>query len=372
MKKLLWCFLAAVYLPLSGATTDIPVAEQLEAIKQHYTKARTELMEAFERDAAAGPVPGRLAKFFADESALLDEAVAFARAHPRTEIGFSAVKWILENGRAHMLSAAADAMAVVEEQYANRPDLAPLVAALAWRLPGGHAQGMKLFEAVIAQNPDHDTRGQAALGLALLIARDLDQSERSGDRLFAAIEESRVAFERVARDYGDCPSLRPGPVSTTLRDEVARELPALTIRCGLPAPEISGSDLDGKPMTLSEFRGKVVLLVFWASWCGPCMAAVPHEKELVARFAGRPFVLVGVNGDHSRENATKAVATNQILWRSFENGPPDTGIALAWNVRGWPATYVLDDKGIIRFRQLSGPPPEDELEKLVAAVERGQ
>ena len=54
--------------------------------------------------------------------------------------------------------------------------------------------------------------------------------------------------------------------------------------------------------------GKVVVLVFWGSWCGPCMAAVPHERQLVERFKGRPFVVVGVNSDEDREKALRVVA----------------------------------------------------------------
>jgi thiol-disulfide isomerase/thioredoxin len=69
------------------------------------------------------------------------------------------------------------------------------------------------------------------------------------------------------------------------------------VSLGGPAPEVEGADLSGRAMRLSEHRGKVVLLVFWATWCGPCMGDVPHEKALVERFAGRPFVLVGVNAD---------------------------------------------------------------------------
>ena len=53
----------------------------------------------------------------------------------------------------------------------------------------------------------------------------------------------------------------------------------LNLAVGKPAPEIEGVDVDGKPLKLSDYKGKVVVLVFWGSWCGPCMAQVPHERE---------------------------------------------------------------------------------------------
>lgn len=97
-----------------------------------------------------------------------------------------------------------------------------------------------------------------------------------------------------------------------------------------------------------------MLLVFWASWCGPCVGDIPHERELVERFAGRPFVVVGVNADESLEAAAEAVRKHAVPWRSFWNGKggADGSIADAWNVRGWPTVYVLDHLGVIKHKDL--------------------
>jgi len=62
------------------------------------------------------------------------------------------------------------------------------------------------------------------------------------------------------------------------------------------APDIVSEDLDAKPLKLSARSGKVTLLVFWGSWCGPCMKLVPHEAALAKKYMGRPFQLYGVNG----------------------------------------------------------------------------
>lgn len=114
---------------------------------------------------------------------------------------------------------------------------------------------------------------------------------------------------------------------------------------GKVAPEITGEDIDGKPMKLSDYRGKVVALVFWATWCGPCMGLVPHERDLTERLKGKPFVLLGIDGDPDREQAKKVASRERMSWRSWWNGGPTGPITTLYNVEGWPTVYVLDDKG---------------------------
>lgn len=190
-----------------------------------------------------------------------------------------------------------------------------------------------------------------------------------------AATEAEGAFEAVVRDYGDCPNLRAArdaPGEGTLSAKAGNELFELRhLRIGKPAPDVAAEDLDGVRFKLSDYHGKVVLLVFWASWCSPCMAEVPHEKELVERFKGRPFVLIGVNGDEEKRNAARAVTRDQIPWRSFWNGPDRAAgsVVAAYNVRGWPTVYVIDPRGVIRAKELRDKNLDGPLEKLVAEAE---
>src|SRR5262245_27843174 len=75
---------------------------------------------------------------------------------------------------------------------------------------------------------------------------------------------------------------------------------ATTLAIGANAPDIVGEDLEGKPLRLSDFRGKVVLLAFWGTSCSPCMAEIPKERALRERYQSKPFAIVGVNSDKSR------------------------------------------------------------------------
>ena len=65
-------------------------------------------------------------------------------------------------------------------------------------------------------------------------------------------------------------------------------------------------------MKLSEYRGKAVLLSFWATWCGPCMRMIPHERDLGKRLEGKPFAIVGVNGDDDQLRATAATTEHRM------------------------------------------------------------
>ena len=93
----------------------------------------------------------------------------------------------------------------------------------------------------------------------------------------------------------------------------------------------------------------------------------PHERSLVAKFADQPFALVGVNSDQDREGLKKVLADEHITWRSFWNGgSTEGGIAGQWNVNSWPTIYVMDAKGVIRFKNVRGEELEKALETLLA------
>jgi thiol-disulfide isomerase/thioredoxin len=134
------------------------------------------------------------------------------------------------------------------------------------------------------------------------------------------------------------------------------------------APEIVGVDTDGWPMRLSEYRGKVVLLSFWATWCGPCMRLIPHERELAERLDGKLFAIVGVNGDTDEKAPMAAVAAHNITWRSFRNiRTNQPAIEEEWRVQGWPELYLIDQEGVVRERWLDWD--EQTLDEINKAID---
>jgi len=99
----------------------------------------------------------------------------------------------------------------------------------------------------------------------------------------------------------------------------------------------------------------------------------PHERSLVKKLANKPFALIGVNSDQDKAELKKAMAKENITWRSFWNGGGSEGpISTRWAVRGWPTLYLIDHKGVIRKKWVGGPGNEvmdKEIDRLVKEAE---
>jgi peroxiredoxin len=100
----------------------------------------------------------------------------------------------------------------------------------------------------------------------------------------------------------------------------------------------------------------------------------PHERSLVKAMQDKPFVLLGVNSDPSKDTLKKVIADEKMTWRSWWDGVNMSGpIATKWNVRGWPTLYVVDHKGIIRHKWVGSPTEkvlDESLNKLVKLAEQ--
>jgi len=100
----------------------------------------------------------------------------------------------------------------------------------------------------------------------------------------------------------------------------------------------------------------------------------PHERSLVEKLANKPFALVGVNSDSDREKTRQVVAEKQLNWRSFWNGGSTNGpISTEWCIGGWPTVYLIDHKGVIRWKSVGVKQEvlDAELEKLLVEAETG-
>ena len=127
-----------------------------------------------------------------------------------------------------------------------------------------------------------------------------------------------------------------------------------SLQIGMPAPDFEAMDINGKKIKLSDLKGKVVLLDFWATWCKPCIAGIPHVKELNKKYNDRnDFQIIGISLDTDLERWNKYVADENLNWINLCDGKKKEGeIVRLYNAMGIPKYYVVDKEGNIRFNAI--------------------
>jgi thiol-disulfide isomerase/thioredoxin len=136
------------------------------------------------------------------------------------------------------------------------------------------------------------------------------------------------------------------------------------------APPFAVDTLDGEHISMDDLTGKVVLIDFWATWCGPCREALPHMQQIAKKFQGQPFVVLSVSLDSDEEKWKEFVSKNQMTWLHYRDGRFTGPIATLFGVKAIPQTFTVDADGILQDQHIGDAAIEGKLKKLVArAVE---
>ena len=139
-----------------------------------------------------------------------------------------------------------------------------------------------------------------------------------------------------------------------------------TLLPGMPAPDISLPDREGLPVRLSSLRGNIVLIDFWASWCGPCRKDNPEVVKLYNRFHSKGFDIYGVSLDRDATAWVNAIASDGLVWTHVSDLKfwQSEGAA-AYGVKSIPHTVLIDREGKIIARKLRGKALESKLEEIL-------
>lgn len=137
------------------------------------------------------------------------------------------------------------------------------------------------------------------------------------------------------------------------------------------APAFTVTALDGSKFNLDEMGGRVVLIDFWATWCGPCNAELPHMKKIAKEFAGQPLVIISVSWDSDEAKWKDFIAKNEMTWVQYRDA--DHSLSNTFGINAIPHYFTIDSDGVLTAEMLGeGSDVEGKLKKLIARAKAEQ
>lgn len=229
-------------------------------------------------------------------------------------------------------------------------------------------KGITLLEEVAKKSKDESIQGRALMAMAKALTAELDNPKIKLPEAKKITTRVIDLYERIAKQYGEINFAGKG----TLGELAAKEILVLkTLSIGAKLPDVTSTDLQGKAVKISDYRGKVVVLDIWATWCPPCRAMIPHERELVKRLEKEPFVLISVSADNDQETLEKFLDKEPMPWVHWYSGPKSK-LMDDLNIRFFPTIFILDAEGVIRYRNLRGKDMDDAVDTLLEEMRQQQ
>lgn len=174
-------------------------------------------------------------------------------------------------------------------------------------------------------------------------------------------DAARAEFNAFLSQAGTASSLRERAARYAERPELAR---------ARMAPPFALTTIDGRHISMDGLAGKVVLIDFWATWCGPCREALPHVRDMAQKFQGQPFVVLSVSLDDDAAKWKDFVSKNNMTWLQYRDGKWTGPIATQFDVKAIPATFSIDADGVLEDQHVGDADIEGRLKKMIAhAVE---
>jgi thiol-disulfide isomerase/thioredoxin len=156
------------------------------------------------------------------------------------------------------------------------------------------------------------------------------------------------------------------------RDRALRYISQPELARARMAPPFAVTTTDGQRVSMDDLAGKVVLIDFWATWCGPCREALPHMREIAKKFQGQPLVVLSVSLDSDEEKWKDFVTKNEMTWLQYRDGGFTGPVAKMFGVEAIPHTFTIDADGVLQDEHIGDASIEGKLKKLVARAREPQ
>ena len=138
------------------------------------------------------------------------------------------------------------------------------------------------------------------------------------------------------------------------------------VEVGQPAPDFTLNTPEGTPLSLSSFKGKIVVIDFWASWCGPCRKENPNVVKMYQEFHPKGVDILSVSLDKEKDKWLKAIEDDGLVWNHVSDLKGwGSSVAKLYGVNGIPATVLIDKDGVIVAKNLRGPELRAAVEKMI-------
>ena len=225
--------------------------------------------------------------------------------------------------------------------------------------------GIQVFEALINDRPDarYVESCLLALGLAYDKLGKHDEADGTYQKLvhhpkYGSRSQAKLAKKILEQERTERKGELPKPPR-------AQSAPGMNSSewIGKPALDFHVTDLNGEPLSLEQYRGQVVLLDFWATWCPPCIAEIPNVKRTYEKYKDQKFQIVGISLDRAREPLEAYIQKESLTWLHYWDNIGKIGNL--YKVQAIPSTFLIDGEGVIRKTNLRGHALEHAVAELV-------
>jgi len=221
-----------------------------------------------------------------------------------------------------------------------------------------YTEELKAFDTLLAEHKGEKTDDVAQIPFmkGLLYLQIFDNDAKATETL-----------NQVKTEFPGTPTAKKADealASITSQAEAKKVQRSLTQ--GAAFPDFEEKDLEGNPLSIGKFKGKVLLVDFWATWCGPCVAELPNVLKAYEKYHGKGFEIVGISLDSDKEKLTAFIKKNNVAWPQYFDGKGwQSKLGEKYGINSIPATYLLDKEGKILAKDLRGEALDKAVEQAV-------